>query len=270
MPGFTYEAPNEQLYLKTLMEYIKLKGEDHIILILKDAKCSINQSSDFSRKRWNAFKTIIYFYIPIQKLNYVTDDIKQKLINYCNLVMPKEAGLDIMDVKFAPLLVENINTLSIGETKKDRPTKQELGYKIFISYCDADKNAYRLDELIVKLDNYSDITEIYFWGRDSWGQNKEYMNNYIDNSDALILFCSPHSLESEPVKYEWKRGRIQGKIVLPVFSNQNHMPNELKGECGVKFDPFKFEESVDEIHSTLIKKINYYQYFDNFFDSYVG
>lgn len=133
------------------------------------------------------------------------------------------------------------------------------GFIIFVSYSGEDKVAYRLKEIVNQLENFSDIQKVYFWEEDAWGQNKEFMDRCISSCDALILFCSPNSLKSTPVKYEWKTALAKERVVLPVFHDLKDVPPELKAERGVKFNFLKFNKSIDEIHTTLRNKISYKQ-----------
>ena len=101
---FTYEKPNEQLYMKALLKLFKSNKEDDLYRILKEARCSICPSNQFSRKRWNAMRTEVIFYIPIEKfdLDVVDKKMTGKLIDLCDIALPKESGFDVMSVEFSP------------------------------------------------------------------------------------------------------------------------------------------------------------------------
>jgi hypothetical protein len=116
--NFTYEEPDEKAYFKTLLEYLRIKGESEIVDLLKGAKCAIQSSSTFSKRRWNAMWTIIYFYVPISKLELVNEEIKRKLIGFCVDIMPAEVGFDVMDIEFSPLMesIEDLSEINTQET----------------------------------------------------------------------------------------------------------------------------------------------------------
>ena len=101
---FTYESPDEKVYFNILVKYLKTKGKNEIVDLFKGAKCSIRSSSTFSRRRWNAVCTTICFYIPINKLRFADEEIKQKLTRICDSIMPDEVGFDVMDIEFLPLM----------------------------------------------------------------------------------------------------------------------------------------------------------------------
>ncbi len=104
MANFTYEAPNENNYLIVLIKYLKHHKENAVASILEGSKCKILNSSQFSGRRWNNMQTEILFEVPFDKLELVTDEIKSKLINFCDEIMPKDVGFDVMSVDFKPRL----------------------------------------------------------------------------------------------------------------------------------------------------------------------
>jgi len=103
--SFTYEKPNEKAFFQTLVNTLTLDHRD-IVELLHGGKCAIADTTTFSGKRWDAYYTTIYFYIPFAKLQFVTGQIIETLIAACDGIMPKEAGLDVMNVEFSPLLEE--------------------------------------------------------------------------------------------------------------------------------------------------------------------
>src|SRR5690606_7097662 len=91
-------------YFKGVLAYLKYSGHPEIAELLKDAKCSISSSSQYSRDRWNAYATTIYFYVPLQVLGQLDEKIRTTLISVCDAVMPKEVGFDVTWVDFSLLL----------------------------------------------------------------------------------------------------------------------------------------------------------------------
>ena len=86
--NFTYETPNVEKYLQLLLRLLKSKNEVFLYNLLKNSKCVIDQSSSFSRNRWNAYWTTIYFYVPTDNFDILDIDEtnKAKLTRYCDLV----------------------------------------------------------------------------------------------------------------------------------------------------------------------------------------
>jgi len=103
---YTYQKPDENDYFNTLIEYLKLKDEIELLNILIVGKCAISESTNYSRIRWNALDTGIYFYVPIGNLKLVNDEIKEILTEFCDEIMPKEVGFDVTYVEFSPLMSE--------------------------------------------------------------------------------------------------------------------------------------------------------------------
>ncbi len=99
---FTYDLPDERKYMAGLLMYLKNSDEDYLLELVNGAKCSISATSSFSRKRWNAMWTKIVFHIPMMKFKQIEAPEKQRLLQICDVVMPKNAGYDIMQVDFSP------------------------------------------------------------------------------------------------------------------------------------------------------------------------
>lgn len=115
-----------------MIGYLRHKSEKQIADLLQGSKCVIQDSTTFSGKRWDAFYTTIYFYVPLSKLETVTQQTIDKLIPICDRIMPREAGLDVMNVEFSPLL-ESAETMdrSLAEVEDSAASlSQEIIAKI--------------------------------------------------------------------------------------------------------------------------------------------
>jgi hypothetical protein len=116
--NFTYQPPNTEKYLQVLLKLLLAKGEVALYDLLKNSCCEIDASSSFSRVRWNALYTSIYFYVPtddFNKLN-IDDETKTRLIGYCDSIMPKTIGFDVMHVEISPSIeTEFTNGKSLEE-----------------------------------------------------------------------------------------------------------------------------------------------------------
>lgn len=169
--NFTYQSPNPEKYLQLLLRLLKSKEEAAFYHVLKDAKCVIDSSGNYSRSRWNAYYTTIYFYIPIDNFAIlpIGEENKSRLIKYCDMAMPKDIGFDVMQVEFSPSIdsdfsddtssseefrpsfegtVVNKSLLHRIEQSQARPR-----YRIFISYRrsdSADVTGRIYDKLIAK------------------------------------------------------------------------------------------------------------------------
>jgi len=102
--NFTYESPNPEKYLQALLKFLKAKGETDLYELLKGSSCEIDASSSYSRIRWNALYTTIYFHVPTDDFNLsnIDDKSKSRLIGFCDSIMPKNVGYDVMHVEFSP------------------------------------------------------------------------------------------------------------------------------------------------------------------------
>ncbi len=94
--------------------------------MLEGAECRIQESSSFSRKRWDAYSTTINFRIPVHKLKLVNESIKQELINICKELMPLEVGFDVMNVDFSPIISKVETPQTLIKTLEETVISQEI------------------------------------------------------------------------------------------------------------------------------------------------
>ncbi len=102
--NYSYELPEEEAFLSALLKILQSKAEVELYSLLQGATCEISSSGSYSRKRWNALYTTVFFHIPIENYRDLDETTKAKLIYYCDIVMPKSAGLDVRNVELSPSL----------------------------------------------------------------------------------------------------------------------------------------------------------------------
>ncbi len=115
--GYTYTPPEEEIYMRALLLTLKKRGYQQIIDCLENGHCSFYISSTYSRIRWDGLCTVVTFSLPLtnyERLDLSEED-KNNLISICNLVMPKETGLDVTGTEFSP----NLDSLESAETLKN-------------------------------------------------------------------------------------------------------------------------------------------------------
>lgn len=122
--SFIYKLADSQIYYSSLQRYINSKSENDYKVIseaLKGGKCSFNTSPISHGKRFNTFYAEVYLYLLPEKLALITEEQRQLLIKICNLMMPKDAGYDIMDVLLAPKLETKKKSLldQLNDSLKD-------------------------------------------------------------------------------------------------------------------------------------------------------
>lgn len=108
----------ESKYLKGILAYLKFKGHPEIADLLKDAKCSISSSRQYSRERWNSYATTIYFYVLLQVLEQMDEKIRMTLIGVCGVVMPQNVGFDVTWENFS-LLLDDEEDESAGNSERE-------------------------------------------------------------------------------------------------------------------------------------------------------
>ena len=144
----------------------------------------------------------------------------------------------------------NNKTLAPSSAEKKRENIQ-----IFMSYATKDENIFRIRDIAENLKGYKEINEVLYWQKDNKDNIIEYMNDNLSSCDALLLFCSPNSLDSEPVKKEWTAAEKHNKPIIPIFTKTEYIPFLLSNREGIEYDPFDFDNNIQRLFDLTMKKI---------------
>lgn len=110
MSNFTYELPDDGIFFDAVMSILAHDNQyknTQYYQILRDGYCEISESSTYSQNRWNAMYTSVNFYIHqnVYALNAsILSEAKKALLKVCQMVMPPNAGYDVMQVNISPSL----------------------------------------------------------------------------------------------------------------------------------------------------------------------
>jgi len=218
---FTYVKPDEKSYFNGLIALLKLKEEHDLIAVLIGGKCTIQPSSSYSRKRWNALSTTVYFQILAKNLDLASQEIAQRLIPFCDIVMPKDAGFDVTGVEFSPLLAQE-ETDSVLDHEDKGTSSQERKWDLFICHASEDKDVVARP-LAEKLSG----KDLKVWYDDSTLTLGDSLRRSIDfglaRSRYGVVILSPSFF-----KKDWPQRELDGltakerngvKVILPVWHN---------------------------------------------------
>ena len=148
---------------------------------------------------------------------------------------------------------ERIMEKSVSYTENLIEKKEKI--IIFVSYATKDADILKVKDIAKALTKYKKIVNVLYWQEHMKDNIIKYMNDNLGKCDAMLLFCSPNALRSEPVEKEWTAADMMKKPIIPIFNDPDHIPPLLKTRLGIKFDPFDFKKNVDEIYNLLLKKI---------------
>lgn len=117
MSNFTRNVPDEKTFYKGLVAYLTSKKYTDLVDIIKGCKIVISATQAYSYRRWDAWYTTIVFSVSEENLGKVNDIMKHELESACDLLIPDEAGLDVMAVEFVlnmdeASLVNDLNEIS--------------------------------------------------------------------------------------------------------------------------------------------------------------
>jgi hypothetical protein len=152
-----------------------------------------------------------------------------------------------------------IDSLQYKEEDAESILKQEMMKRIaiFISYASADKDLYNITQTADILLNYKNINEVfYFESKDVNDKNWiKFMNNKIDESNILLLFCSPNALNSRGVEIEWTAAEANEKPIIPIFTEKDHIPVLIKRNVGLKWDFYNFEKNFKPLYELILQHL---------------
>ncbi len=136
--NFTYQSPDAKKYLQALLSYLDTKSEVALYDLLKVSTCAIDDSGSFSGKRWDAMYTTIYFEVPVEKFSSlkIDENTRNRLTNYCDIVMPRNIGFDVVAVEFLP---------SVGDEFGESTLEDDLG-----NFTSANKSFDLPDDILSK------------------------------------------------------------------------------------------------------------------------
>lgn len=175
-----------------------------------------------------------------------------------NEILEKKLKKNAQKRKISGFIEEKIEKERIME--KPVPYTENLIEKkekiiIFVSYATKDADIFKVKNIAKALTKYKKIVNVLYWQEHMKDNIIKYMNDNLGKCDAMLLFCSPNALRSEPVEKEWTAADIMKKPIIPIFNDPDHIPPLLKTRLGIKFDPFDFKKNVDEIYNLILKKI---------------
>ncbi|MFA7418164.1 MAG: hypothetical protein WCZ90_00660 [Melioribacteraceae bacterium] len=104
MSDFTYELPDERVFLHTLRSYFDSVKNVELASLLLGSRCHFATTSSFSHRRWNSYDYTFILYVKVDSLHKFNDDLKSELFKAVDVVFPKEAGYDLCEVIISPLL----------------------------------------------------------------------------------------------------------------------------------------------------------------------
>ncbi|MBN1213840.1 MAG: TIR domain-containing protein [Candidatus Lokiarchaeota archaeon] len=127
---------------------------------------------------------------------------------------------------------------------------------IFLSYSTKDAEYFKISDIAEQLELYSEIDEVYYWQEHLHDNISKYMNDYMEKSEVMILFCSKNSKNSHSVEDEWTTHDHHKKPIIPIFENLEDVPYKLQKNFGCEFTSLNFDNFIKKLYSIILKKIN--------------
>jgi hypothetical protein len=133
-----------------------------------------------------------------------------------------------------------------------------LEFNVFLSYATKDTDFFKIPEIANRLEEYPDITKVFYWEKDS-GQNIiEYMEANLERSAVFVHFCSQNSKNSKSVKLEREAAiqlRQEDKMrIIPIFEKPSDIPLLIKPYLGVEYNSDNFEVFIEKLYREILRK----------------
>ena len=152
-----------------------------------------------------------------------------------------------------PLAIQSGGAKEVSKVTKIVPKVSDI--KVFLSYATLDSDYFQISKIASELKDYPKITEVLYWEEDLHDDIYDYMDQNLGRCDVILLFCSPHSIESEPVQMEWKSALKIKKKIIPIFYNEEHIPNLLTTKLGLQFNRKKIDKVSEDLYNLILKKL---------------
>lgn len=110
---FTYpelDQDYEDSFLYSIIAYLKCKNEDKIAGMLESSVCHITTTTSFSNIRWNAYGIKVHFSVELNKFTSLNAGEVASFKAYCDDIVDKSYGYDVIEAKIAPVARANISS----------------------------------------------------------------------------------------------------------------------------------------------------------------
>lgn len=140
--------------------------------------------------------------------------------------------------------------------KPPKKFKKPKGAKwIFFSYSSEDLKEFRIKQLAKTLEEFNEFDQVLTLEEKTTDSIIEFKDYFIENADALVLFCSKNSKKSEAVQNEWQSAEAKGIPIIPVFKATDRVPAALRKKIGVNFTNNPLSNTITKLHENLMLKI---------------
>ncbi|MFX0073984.1 MAG: toll/interleukin-1 receptor domain-containing protein [Candidatus Hermodarchaeota archaeon] len=159
-----------------------------------------------------------------------------------NKIMEKENDIEEKEKILKPILAET-----------HLPIQDK--FSIYICYAEEDAELFKIKEVANILVNSEEIRNVLYPQPEIDKDVLDYMDENLKNCDLMLLFCSPNVIKSKPTEDQWTEAEINGKPIIPVFVNPEHIPNLLRSRLGIEYDVFDINKNISNLKDLIFKKL---------------
>jgi len=124
---------------------------------------------------------------------------------------------------------------------------------LFFSYSKKDTSRFHISKLAKLLKKLPEINDIYYYQAIPFSDIYDYMEEYIERSDIILLFCSENAKYNKYVKLEWKSAFDVGKQIIPIYEDEQDIPILLRSLLRVEFQRDDLNNTNKEIYEIIAK-----------------
>ncbi|MFW9948360.1 MAG: toll/interleukin-1 receptor domain-containing protein [Candidatus Odinarchaeota archaeon] len=126
---------------------------------------------------------------------------------------------------------------------------------VFVSHATIDADLFKIREIKKSLEAHPKIQKVAYWEEDAISSIQGFMGEGIKKCDLFILLCSDNAIKSNAVKNEYEVANQLHKPIIPIFTNESHIPTMLICYRGVKFEVNNYKQSINQLIKIIEGKI---------------
>ena len=126
---------------------------------------------------------------------------------------------------------------------------------IFMNFYQDDLKLFKIREIMQKLKDFPEINNKIYWTHEMEEDIFEFTQNFIDKFDIMLLFCSKQALNSAEVKNQWISALENNKIIIPISTKREFVPESLRKNEILLYDLYDFNKNIHDLRYVILKSI---------------
>ena len=133
--------------------------------------------------------------------------------------------------------------------------RKNIKPRIFLAYAKEDYNKFQISKIAEALNKYPEIEEVFYKKTSIDEDILKSLNEKLDNSRALLLFCSENTIDSLDVEMKWMLALKKKKKIIPVPDDWENVPAILSMKLGTKYISDDIDSTIENIYQVILKQL---------------